>query len=422
MKKVIVVGGGWAGCAAALAAKKQGADVELFEKNDLLLGTGLVGGIYKNNGRYTATEEMINLGAGELFLLLDHKCLQHENVNFPGHQHASLYNVFLAEKAVKEYLTEKGVKIRLNSRVTEIITKGKFIKALLCNGKTFEGEVFIDTTGTAGPQKNCIKYGNGCAMCIIRCPSFGGRVSITTKAGGEEIVEENHSFQAVSGSCKIEKRSLSLQIKNILEQKGVFIYPLPRNKTKTFLLFQKACQQYAIKEFAENIIFLDTGQAKMMSPFIPLDFLHSLPGLELARYVDPYAGSKGNSIRFNLITVCEPTLKVVGVENLFCAGEKIGLAVGHTEAIVSGSLAGFNSVRFLNDQELITLPEQLCIGDYLKYIIQNVHEKSKRDKKFTFSGSVYFERMKKLGLYTTNCQEIKEKVTKLNFLNLFSMK
>ena len=36
MIKVIVVGGGWAGCAAAITAKKAGAEVHLYEKTDLL--------------------------------------------------------------------------------------------------------------------------------------------------------------------------------------------------------------------------------------------------------------------------------------------------------------------------------------------------------------------------------------------------
>lgn len=64
MKKVriVVVGGGWGGCAAALGASKAGADVTLLERTDMLLGTGLVGGIYRNNGRYTAAEEMIAIG------------------------------------------------------------------------------------------------------------------------------------------------------------------------------------------------------------------------------------------------------------------------------------------------------------------------------------------------------------------------
>ena len=43
--KVIIIGGGWAGCAAALTAKKAGAEVHIYEKTDLLLGLGNVGGI-----------------------------------------------------------------------------------------------------------------------------------------------------------------------------------------------------------------------------------------------------------------------------------------------------------------------------------------------------------------------------------------
>ena len=57
--KVIIVGGGWAGCAAAVSAVKQGAEVTLIERTDMLLGTGLVGGIMRNNGRFTAAEEML---------------------------------------------------------------------------------------------------------------------------------------------------------------------------------------------------------------------------------------------------------------------------------------------------------------------------------------------------------------------------
>ena len=37
-KKVIVIGGGWSGIAAAVAAKKCGADVTIVEKTDLMLG------------------------------------------------------------------------------------------------------------------------------------------------------------------------------------------------------------------------------------------------------------------------------------------------------------------------------------------------------------------------------------------------
>ena len=55
--KIVIIGGGWSGCSAALAAKKAGSDVTLIEKTDLLLGLGNVGGIMRNNGRFTASEE-----------------------------------------------------------------------------------------------------------------------------------------------------------------------------------------------------------------------------------------------------------------------------------------------------------------------------------------------------------------------------
>jgi glycine/D-amino acid oxidase-like deaminating enzyme len=67
-KRVVVIGGGWSGCAAALAAYQAGAEsVVMVERTDYLLGTGLVGGIMRNNGRFTAAEEMIAMGAGTLF-------------------------------------------------------------------------------------------------------------------------------------------------------------------------------------------------------------------------------------------------------------------------------------------------------------------------------------------------------------------
>ena len=83
MKRVIVVGGGWSGVSAAICAKKAGADVILIEKTDLLLSAGNVGGIYRNNGRFTAAEEMIALGAGELFQAMD-SCAEHVGIEFPG--------------------------------------------------------------------------------------------------------------------------------------------------------------------------------------------------------------------------------------------------------------------------------------------------------------------------------------------------
>ena len=426
MAKAIVVGGGWAGCAAALSAKKAGAEVVLLEKTDCLLGTGLVGGIMRNNGRFTTAEEMIAMGGGDLFKLTDENS-RHVNMEFPSHKHANLYDVALMEPMVARYLVEQGVEVWTVSRAQKIKMANRKIEAVqLETGQLIEGDVFVDATGTLGPQGNCRKYGNGCAMCIIRCPSFGGRVSIAGLAGVKETRgrRPDGSYGAMSGSCKLNKDSLAPSLVSQLERTGVAVIPVPKElaEQKGKLLGIKSCQQYALKEYAENVVLLDTGHAKLMSPFYPLADLRSIPGLKNARYEDPYAGGKGNSIRYLAMSPRDNFLKVEGVDNLFCGGEKAGLLVGHTEAIATGTLAGHNAVRYTAGKPLLELPTSLAVGDAIAYVRKQMQTEEGLMQKYTFSGSVYFERMKELGLYTTEVEAIQERVREVGRSDVFAQK
>lgn len=423
MKKIVIVGGGWAGCAAAVSAAKAGAHVTLLERTDMLLGTGLVGGIMRNNGRFTATEEMIALGGGDLFQLCD-RTSRHTNMEFPGHKHASLYDIASTPGEITRLLQRLGVTIVFEARVTDVVMDDRTIKSVKDQqGRVFEGDVFIDTTGTAGPMNNCSKYGNGCAMCILRCPSYGGRVSLTGLAGIEETIgkKSNGSIGAMSGSCKLYKESLSKEIQEELNSKGVAVIPVPADLKEDHLGI-KACQQYALNEFKDNVILLDTGHAKLMTPYYQLERLRKIPGFENARYEDPYAGGKGNSMRFFAMAPRENTLKVIGADNLFCGGEKAGLLVGHTEAIVTGTLAGHNSVRYALDMELVELAKELAVGDAIAFVKDEMGTEEGMGKKYTFSGSVYFERMKSIGLYSIDITEIRRKTDQLGLTGLFENK
>lgn len=137
------------------------------------------------------------------------------------------------------------------------------------------------------------------------------------------------------------KDSLAPDLVRQLNETGAAVIPLPPGLQEDHLSL-KACQQYALPEFAENLVLLDSGHAKMMAPFFPLDKLRRIPGLENARYEDPYAGGNGNSVRFLAMCPRGDDLKVNGLSNLYCAGEKAGPLVGHTEAMVTGALAGYN--------------------------------------------------------------------------------
>jgi hypothetical protein len=422
--KVIIIGGGWAGCAAAITAKKAGADVTLFEKTDMLLGLGNVGGIMRNNGRYTASEELREIGAGELIDITDNFS-RHCNIEFPGHKHAWLYDVNKVEQEVTSYLKELGVSIKLIARVVDIEKEGKCIKGIyLSDGSFYSGDVFIETTGSTGPMGNCLRYGNGCSMCVLRCPAFGPRVSLSARAGVDDLQGEREDdiFGAFSGSCKLAKDSLSPEVVKELDEKGVVVLKVPSEDVNIDKLKLKVCQQYALKEFAENIVLLDTGHAKLMTAYYPLDKLRKIKGLEYAKYVDPYAGGKGNSIRYLSVAPRTDDMRVKGIDNLFVGGEKAGLFVGHTEAITTGSLAGHNAVRYALGIPLLTLPRTIALGDLIAFTNYQLSTKEGRRNRYTFAGAEYFKRMQELGLYTMDIDEIKARIEKVNLTGIMNQK
>ena len=423
MTRILIAGGGWAGAAAAVRAAKRGADVTLAEKTDLLLGLGNVGGIMRNNGRFTAAEENINLGAGELFHITD-KLAVHKNVDFPGHSHASFYDVTLTEPEVHRYLKKLGIKLRMMTRITDVIKEGEGrIKALVTHeGEKLEADAFIDATGSAGPMGNCMRYGNGCSMCVLRCPSFGPRVSITERAGLDDLmaVRQDGGRGAFSGSCKLEKKSLSKKLRKKLEKDGVAVIPLPPEMVNREKLARKVCRQYALDAFAENLVVIDTGHAKLMTPYFNLEELREIEEFKNARFADPYAGGKGNSVRYMSVGIRDGYMKAQGLENLFLAGEKSGFFVGHTEAITTGSLAGYNSVMYSEGKSMLRLPGSLAVGDIMEFSLKVMEEENCLDRRFTFAGGEYFQRMKDRGLYTTDVALIRKNVEAEGLLDVYN--
>lgn len=378
----------------------------------------------RNNGRFTASEELIALGAGDLINITD-KNSRHKNIEFPGHKHASLYDVNIIEAEVRKHLNSLGIKIFTETRVKDVDVEGNKIKGIILADDTYvSGDVYIETTGSTGPMGNCLRYGNGCSMCILRCPSFGPRISISERCNVHDIQGERNGDElgAFSGSCKLAKESLSDEIREKLDKDGVVILNIPKEDINYDKLNSKVCQQYALKEFAENIILLDTGHAKLMTTYYPLKKLRKIKGFENAKYVDPYAGGKGNSIRYLSVAPRDNDMRVCGITNLFCAGEKSGLFVGHTEAIVTGTLAGYNAVRYGLGMPGLVLPRSIAIGDMISFANEKTESREGRMTRYTFAGSVYFNRMKEQGLYSIKKDEIEKRVKQLNLDNIFQKK
>jgi hypothetical protein len=113
-------------------------------------------------------------------------------------------------------------------------------------------------------------------------------------------------------------------------------------------------------------------------------------------------------------------LKVRGMENLFCGGEKAGLLVGHTEAIVTGTLAGYNAARHGAGKKPLVLPDTLAVGDAIGHVGASMETEEGLGYKYTFSGSVYFERMVQKGLYTTDIGKIRKRVDEAGLSGIFA--
>jgi folate-dependent tRNA-U54 methylase TrmFO/GidA len=259
-------------------------------------------------------------------------------------------------------------------------------------------------------------------MCVLRCHAFGVRVSLAGRAGIAEISgKKGEQTGAMSGSCELVRESLAPDVLAEMSRTGMVMRPIPLVEDDgSGKLAIKACQQYTQAEYKTNVVVLDTGGAKLMTPFFPLRLLRQVRGFENVRFCDPYGASIGNSIRYINMAPRNDALKIDGLDNVFCAGEKAGLLVGHTEAVVTGTLAGYNAARHAGGKQPLILPETLLAGDAVRHVREQMQTEKGLGMKFTFSGSVFFERMRQRGSYLTDVAEIRRRVAATGLANVFA--
>lgn len=102
------------------------------------------------------------------------------------------------------------------------------------------------------------------------------------------------------------------------------------------------------------------------------ELLQSIPGLEnvnIVRY-----GVMHRNTFINSPKLLNASLQTRKRENLFFAGQITGTE-GYTESIASGLLAGINMAKFLNNENLLILPEETMLGALTRYISNPEHEK-----------------------------------------------
>ena len=71
-------------------------------------------------------------------------------------------------------------------------------------------------------------------------------------------------------------------------------------------------------------------------------------------------------------------------------------------------------------EEPLVLPDSLAIGDAIRHVREEMQTEKGLGLKYTFSGSVYFERMKERGSYTTDVAEIRRRVDAAGMTDVFA--
>jgi hypothetical protein len=425
MARIIVVGAGFAGCGAAAAARKAGAQVTLLDKMELLGGWGLFAGRvdYKY---FTVREELRHMGDDFIFQVLD-DCTLHENVHFPWPKPGAtkkIYDVSKLDPALRKYLGGIGVEVRVQSRVKNIEMDGKKIKAVILDDRTkIRGDAFVDATGGSGPPASCRKYGNGCVMCLMRCPALGNRVSIAEKAGVKELVgkKRDGSLGPMTAAYSLVKETLDPELREELERKGVVWIPVPSEVVDYKRTESITASGNIDKGFAENICLVDIGAyaKRIAGGYTPLDELRRIPGLEQAMYADPMAGTLGNAIRYLAITPRSDALDVPGAENLFVAGEKLGIN-GIGECIATGIVAGQNAVRKVVGMNILVIPRTTMLGDFIAYVNERWDKEEGLRSRYHLYAEPYISRAEKTGLYTESKDVIDLRIDDRGLRNVLS--
>jgi len=390
---VIVVGGGHAGCEAALAASRLGAktllitsnidNIGLMPCNPAIGGPGkghvareidaLGGEMAKNTDKTTIHLRMLNTSKGPAMRALraqiDKRAYSQEMI----HTLQTQENLDLIQEMVTELLISnnkiKGVKIKSNFYFyspSVILATGTFLNGLIYIGET------VHSAGRAGELASV-----SLAEYLKKIGFKMGRLNTSTPPRVER--------RTIDYSVTEEQKSTEIPLAFSFESKGDiykdFSVYMTRTNLKTHQIIQNninriplsngTIQSAAIRycpsiedkiikfpEKESHLIFLEpegyhTEEIYLQGFFTSLpadtqlEALHSIKGLEkckITRY--------GYAIEYDIVypNQLKYSLETKMIKGLFLAGQINGTS-GYEEAAEQGLLAGINAVNLISNKE-----------------------------------------------------------------------
>ncbi|MBI2304048.1 MAG: FAD-dependent oxidoreductase [Chloroflexi bacterium] len=369
MKRVVVVGGGFAGCSAAVTAARAGAQTILIERKNTLSGLGPWTGHIVT---WVARQETKLLGGGgkDVLEALESVTI-HEGSALGAPAHVIAFDATRSDALMEQVVSEGGVEIIFKRRVVDVVRDGEQVTAVtLDDGTRIPGDAFVDATGKGGGIDVCEKYGQGCVVCMVQCPMWGDRVSLSERAGVPDVSTGREASYLGAVLAAMESLSPDVQRKILAGEAGYSYHPLPPEMVNMDVTayWRRPERPPTTTLFKPNIEILHMPYAKIYRPNMPQALYRRLPGFENIWFVNPMAAGDGQAVQLDGMAPHDNTLKVNGLANLFCAGVRAGRYDAFVECIFTGDLAGYNAARSAHDMPLMELPETTVMGLFLSRI------------------------------------------------------